>query len=75
MIWLYAVCEQPERPLPRVRGLEERAVEGIACRDLLAIVTRHDDVPAFRALVRELSGRHRIRLQLTGPWPAFHFSR
>jgi hypothetical protein len=33
------------------------------------------DVPVFRALVSELSGRHRIRLQLTGPWPAFHFSR
>jgi hypothetical protein len=33
------------------------------------------DVPVFRALVSELSGRHRIPLQLTGPWPAFHFSR
>ena len=33
------------------------------------------DVPVFRALVSELSGRHRIRLQLTGPWPAFPFSR
>ena len=33
------------------------------------------DVPVFRALVSELSGRHRVRLQLTGPWPAFHFSR
>jgi Gas vesicle synthesis protein GvpL/GvpF len=33
------------------------------------------DVPAFRALVTELSRRHRLPLQLTGPWPAFHFSR
>jgi hypothetical protein len=40
-----------------------------------AYLVADGDVPVFRALVSELSGRHRIRLQLTGPWPAFHFSR
>ena len=28
MIWLYAVCERLERPLPRVRGLGDRPPEG-----------------------------------------------
>jgi len=50
MIWLYAVCEQPSRPLPRVRGLEDRPVEGIACGDLLAVGTRHLDVPEVAAV-------------------------
>jgi Gas vesicle synthesis protein GvpL/GvpF len=45
MIWLYAVCEQPERPLARVRGLEDRPVEGIESAELLAVATRHVAVP------------------------------
>jgi hypothetical protein len=34
------------------------------------------DVDDFRALVAELDGRHRadgVQLELTGPWPAYHF--
>jgi gas vesicle protein GvpL/GvpF len=50
MIWLYAICEQPERALPRVRGLENRQVEGIACGALLAVGTRHRDVPEVPAV-------------------------
>jgi Gas vesicle synthesis protein GvpL/GvpF len=50
MIWLYAVCERPERPLPRVRGLEDRPLEGVACGDLLAVATRHASVPEVPAV-------------------------
>jgi Gas vesicle synthesis protein GvpL/GvpF len=50
MIWLYAVCEQPERPLPRVRGLEDRPLEGIACGELVAVATRHEAVPEVAAV-------------------------
>jgi hypothetical protein len=35
------------------------------------------DVPGFSALVDELAGRHGqdgLELELTGPWPAYHFS-
>jgi hypothetical protein len=35
------------------------------------------EVDDFQALVAELAGRHRadgVQLELTGPWPAFHFS-
>jgi hypothetical protein len=45
MIWLYAVCEQPARPLPRVRGLDGAPLEGIADGPLLAVASRHEDVP------------------------------
>jgi hypothetical protein len=50
MIWLYAVCEQPERALPRVRGLEGRPLEAIACGELLAVATRHERVPELPAV-------------------------
>lgn len=43
MIWLYAVCEQPERPLPDVPGLGGAPLVGIADGPLLAVATRHDD--------------------------------
>jgi gas vesicle protein GvpL/GvpF len=43
VIWLYAICEEPERPLPASTGLEQAPVEGVRDGDLLAVVTRHDD--------------------------------
>jgi Gas vesicle synthesis protein GvpL/GvpF len=49
MIWLYAVCEHPERPLPRVRGLGGVPLEGVAQGALLAAVTRHAQLPDTRA--------------------------
>jgi hypothetical protein len=45
VIWLYAVCEEPERPLPPVPGLGGEPVEGIADGPLLAVASRHDGVP------------------------------
>jgi Gas vesicle synthesis protein GvpL/GvpF len=42
-----------------------------------AYLVPDDRLDGFRALVDELSGRHEpegIELQLTGPWPAFHFA-
>jgi gas vesicle protein GvpL/GvpF len=49
MIWLYAVCEQPERPLPDVGGLGGVPLEGIADGPLLAVATRHERVPDHTA--------------------------
>jgi hypothetical protein len=49
MIWLYAVCEEPEKPLPRVRGLGGVRLEGIAHGRLLAVATRHQRLPDTRA--------------------------
>jgi hypothetical protein len=45
VIWLYAVCEHPELPLPHVPGLAGAPLEGIADGPLLAVASRHDDVP------------------------------
>jgi hypothetical protein len=45
VIWVYAVCEQPERPLPAVSGLGGAPLVGIADGPLLAVATRHHDVP------------------------------
>jgi len=43
VIWLYAICDEPERPLPAGAGLEDAPVEGVRDGDLLAVVTRHGD--------------------------------
>jgi Gas vesicle synthesis protein GvpL/GvpF len=45
VIWLYAVCEQPERPLPGVSGLAGAPVEGIAEGPLLAVASRFERLP------------------------------
>jgi Gas vesicle synthesis protein GvpL/GvpF len=49
VIWLYAVCEQPERPLPCVSGLDGATLEGIADGPLLAVASLHAGVPEARA--------------------------
>lgn len=46
MIWLYAVCAEPDRPLPHVRGLGDAPLEGIADGPLLAVASRHEALPA-----------------------------
>jgi hypothetical protein len=43
VIWLYAICEDPDRPLPAEAGLEGAPVEGVRGGDLLAVVTRHGE--------------------------------
>jgi hypothetical protein len=45
VIWVYAICDEPERPLPPGTGLEDAPVEGVRGGDLLAVVTRHDEAP------------------------------
>jgi hypothetical protein len=32
------------------------------------------DIPAFHSLVAELEGSYGVELEVTGPWPAYHFS-
>ena len=32
------------------------------------------DVPAFHSLVAELAASYGVPLELTGPWPPYHFS-
>jgi hypothetical protein len=50
VIWVYAVCERTELRLPPVRGLAEAPLEGIAEAQLLAVASRHEQMPAESAL-------------------------
>jgi gas vesicle protein GvpL/GvpF len=45
VIWVYAVCERPDLPLPDVRGLAQEPVEGIDDGPVLAAVSRHAQAP------------------------------
>ena len=49
-MWVYAVCEQPELGLPRIRGLAGAPVAGIALGPMLAVVSRHQRLPEGRSL-------------------------
>jgi Gas vesicle synthesis protein GvpL/GvpF len=42
MIWVYAVAERPDLPLPACPGLMDAPLEGVTAGDLLAVVTQHD---------------------------------
>jgi gas vesicle protein GvpL/GvpF len=46
VIWVYAVAERPDLPVPRGSGLAEAPLEGVPAGPLLAVVTRHDQTPA-----------------------------
>jgi Gas vesicle synthesis protein GvpL/GvpF len=46
VIWVYAVAERPDLPVPRRTGLAQAPLEGVPAGPLLAVVTRHDHVPA-----------------------------
>jgi len=50
MIWAYAICDHPDAPLPRRRGLAHAPLEGIAVNGLLAVVSRHTQAPGDPAL-------------------------
>jgi len=50
MIWAYAVCDHPDLPLPRRRGLAQAPLEGIRQDGLLAVVSQHTHVPGDPAL-------------------------
>ena len=53
MIWVYAICDRPELPLPRVRGLGRAPLSAITEGPLVAVISRHvedPDEPARDAL-------------------------
>jgi hypothetical protein len=45
VIWVYALCERPDLPLPPVRGLADAPLETIAAPPLAAVVSRHAQGP------------------------------
>jgi hypothetical protein len=45
MIWVYALSERPDLPLPEVRGLAQAPLETIAEGPLVAVVSRHTEAP------------------------------
>ncbi len=58
---------------PHDRGLSGRDAEMVLNA---AYLVRREDIPTFEALVEELADAHRrdeLVLELTGPWPPYHF--
>jgi hypothetical protein len=41
MIWVYGICDRPDLPPPRRRGLAEAPLDGLREGQLLAVFTRH----------------------------------
>ncbi len=50
MIWVYAICERPELPPPRRRGLAQAPLDGVRHGALLAVISRHVHPPGDPAL-------------------------
>jgi hypothetical protein len=50
VIWVYGICERPELPPPRRRGLAQAPLDGIREGALLAVITRHAHPPGEPAL-------------------------
>jgi hypothetical protein len=50
VIWVYAVCDRPEQPPPRRRGLAQAPLEAVVEGPLLAVFTRHAHSPSEPAL-------------------------
>jgi hypothetical protein len=50
VIWVYAICERPDMPPPRRRGLAQAPLDGIREGELLAVVSRHTHPPGDPAL-------------------------
>ena len=50
MIWLYGICDRPDMPPPRRRGLAQAPLDGIREGGLLAVVSRHTHPPGDPAL-------------------------
>jgi Gas vesicle synthesis protein GvpL/GvpF len=50
MIWVYAICERPEMPPPRRRGLAQAPLDGVRAGELLAVISRHVHPPGDPAL-------------------------
>jgi Gas vesicle synthesis protein GvpL/GvpF len=50
VIWLYGICDRPDMPPPRRRGLAQAPVDGIREGELLAVISRHIHPPGDPAL-------------------------
>ena len=50
MIWIYGICDRPELPPPRRRGLAQAPLDGVREGDLLAVISRHSHAPGEPAL-------------------------
>jgi hypothetical protein len=50
MIWVYAICERPDVPAPRRRGLAQAPLDGVREGELLAVISRHAQTPGEPAL-------------------------
>jgi hypothetical protein len=50
VIWVYGICDRPELPPPRRRGLAQAPLEGVREGDLLAVISRHTHAPGEPAL-------------------------
>ena len=45
MIWVYAICDRPDTPAPRRRGLAQAPLDGVREGGLLAVISRHVHPP------------------------------
>jgi Gas vesicle synthesis protein GvpL/GvpF len=50
VIWVYAICDRPDLPPPRRRGLAQAPLDAVLEGDLVAVVSRHADPPGEPAL-------------------------
>jgi hypothetical protein len=50
VIWLYGICDRPDLPPPRRRGLAQAPLDGVRGGQLLAVVSRHVHPPGEPAL-------------------------
>jgi hypothetical protein len=50
VIWLYGICDRPDLPPPRPRGLAQAPLDGVRGGQLLAVVSRHVHPPGEPAL-------------------------
>jgi hypothetical protein len=50
MIWIYGICDRPDLPIPRRRGLAQAPLDSVRVDALLAVVSRHVHPPSEPAL-------------------------
>jgi hypothetical protein len=50
VIWVYGICERPDMPPPRRRGLAQAPLDGVREGELLAVISRHVHPPVDPAL-------------------------
>jgi Gas vesicle synthesis protein GvpL/GvpF len=50
MIWVYGICDRPDMPPPRRRGIAQAPLDGVREGELLAVISRHVHPPGDPAL-------------------------